>query len=248
MGSIRSALCGSLLAMLSVALAIPATAAPVFGQVDDFEDGTTQGWTVAVGLPGTFHPLPPINVASGGPQGADDNYLLLRAIAGLGGAGSRMSVLNLSQWAGDYAAAGIQTIVMSAFNFGPDDLSLRLLFANPGAGPPTDIAISTDAIFLPAGSDWTALAFPVDVGSLTALTPGGVLPALTSATELRIFHNPAATFPGPGIGIPLVTAELGIDDIQALGNRVVPEPTMVGLLVLGLVTVTTLGLRRGKTQ
>jgi hypothetical protein len=248
MASIRNALGGSLFAMLAIAPAIPAAAAPVVGQIDDFEDGTTQGWTVGVGLPGTFHPLPPINVASGGPQGADDNYLLLRAIAGFGGAGSRMSVLNLSQWAGDYAAAGIQTIAMSASNFGPDDLSLRLLFANPGAGPPTDIAISTESIFLPAGSDWTALLFPIDVGSLTALTPGGVLPALTSATELRIFHNPAATFPGPGVGIPPVTAELGVDDIQALGTRAVPEPPMAGLLVSALVAVTTLGLRRGKTQ
>jgi hypothetical protein len=45
-----------------------------------------------------------------------------------------------------------------------------------------------------------------------------------------------------------VTAELGVDDIQALGTRAVPEPPMAGLLVSALLAVTTLGLRRGKTQ
>jgi hypothetical protein len=201
---------------------------------------------LAGAAPGTVHPLPPINIADSGPQGAGDNYLLLRAIAGLGGAGSRMSSLNLTRWSGDYIAAGVLNIGLWANNLGPDDLFLRLLFADPGAGPPTNVAISTDAHFLAAGSGWTHLIFPVDVASLTALTPGGVAAALTGVTELRIFHNPAADFPGPPGGIPTVTTELGLDDIQALGAipALVPEPATAALVGAGLLALATGRARR----
>jgi hypothetical protein len=48
------------------------------GQVDTFEDGTTQGWVA--GVLGAVHPVPPAN-ALGGPAGANDNYLLLTSLA-----------------------------------------------------------------------------------------------------------------------------------------------------------------------
>jgi hypothetical protein len=47
---------------------------------------------------------------------------------------------------------------------------------------------------------------------------------------LRIFHNPDPNFPGPGIGIPAVNAQLGVDNITAA----VPEPATVSLLAGGL--------------
>jgi len=48
---------------------------------------------------------------------------------------------------------------------------------------------------------------------------------------LRIFHNPDPTFPGPGAGIPPVTATLGVDNMTAL----VPEPGTVWLLAGGVL-------------
>ena len=59
----------------------------VIGQVDNFEDGTTQGWVV--GLLGAPSPAPPQNIPNGGPLGAGDNYLQLTSVGG-SGAGNRL--------------------------------------------------------------------------------------------------------------------------------------------------------------
>ena len=65
------------------------------GQVDDFQDGTTQGWQ------GT----PPINVSDSGPEGPGDRALLVSSSGG-GGPGSRLITYNRSQWKGDWIASG----------------------------------------------------------------------------------------------------------------------------------------------
>jgi len=203
-------------------------AAPLVGTVDTFEDGTTQGWLVA--LLGAPHPAPPVNVPTGGPAGADDNFLLLTAIGGAG-AGSRLSVLNLAQWAGDYLSAGITGIAMDVRNLGGSDLSLRLLFENPRVGPPTDMAISADAVFVPAGGDWTPVFFPIGLGALTALR-GSVATVLGDTTAIRIVHNPVAGFPPPP-----VAAQLGVDNITAVAR--VPEPSVLWLLAAGVTALRT---------
>jgi hypothetical protein len=191
-----------------------------------FEDGTAQGWVI--NLLGAGSPPAaalPANVASGGPDGADDAWLRLTA-TGLGGAGSRLSAINVSQWAGDYTAAGITAIAMRVVNLGATDLSLRLLFADPGPGPPANQAVSTAAVFVPAGSGWIDVLFPVAVDALTPILGSAEL-ALAGATELRIFHAPLDTFPGPD-----VAAQLGVDDVRA-----VPEPDVAALLALGLAAL-----------
>jgi hypothetical protein len=206
-------------------LAVPVTV----GQIDTFESGTTNNWVV--GLLGAPHPAPPVNVGSGGPAGVDDNYLLVTAIGG-GGAGSRLSVINISQWSGDYIAAGIGGIRMDVRNFGQSDLDLRLLLADPLGGPPTNIAFSSLSVPLAAGSGWTSIFIPVGVGDLSAAL-GSVDNALRNATELRIYHSTAAGVPGPAI-----VASLGIDNIQAVagGSRTVPDAgSSAGLLALGIL-------------
>ena len=229
----RTGICGLAFA-LAVACATDAVAAPIV-LLDTFEDGTTQGW----GVPGPS-PLPPANVSTGGPGGTDDNYLLVRAGSTIGDAGSRLSVINFDQWTFDYLAAGTESISMDLNNFGPADLYLRLLFADPVMGPPSNVAISTDAIFLPAGSGWTSVVFPIAPGDLTALL-GSVNTALAAPTELRIFHNPDPDFPGPPNGIPTVTAELGVDNISAVVNTA-PEPST--MLLLGLGVAAAISRRR----
>lgn len=215
---------------------MPASSASavVSGQVDTFEDGTTQGWVVA--LLGAPHPAPPTNVASGGPAGSDDNYLLVTAVGGAG-AGSKLSVINPAQWTGNFIMAGIGFIEMDLNNFGPSDLSLRVLFEDPMGGPPANIAFSSDAIVLPAGSGWTSVIFPVSLADLTAGQGDGAA-ALMNTTAMRIFHNPLPASPGPA-----VEALLGIDNIEALPP--IPAPSALVLASLGVLTLLSRG-RRGK--
>jgi hypothetical protein len=213
------------LAVLVLAAAQPATAV-VAGQVDDFQDGTTQNWFV-----GATGPFDPANVPDGGPAGLGDAFLELTAIGG-GGAGSRLTVINATQWTGDYTSAGVTEISMEVNNLGTTDLALRLFFAdladNPGGAP--NSAVSTLPVSVPAGSGWTSVSFPISAGDLTAFH-GDPATALAAVAEVRIFHNPSATYPGPPI-----QAVLGVDDIQA-----VPEPAAALLSAAALAGLA--GLR-----
>ncbi|HQR54794.1 MAG TPA: PEP-CTERM sorting domain-containing protein [Burkholderiaceae bacterium] len=211
--------------------------AVVIGQADTFEDGTTQGWQV--GLLGAPHPAPPVNVSDGGPLGAGDNYLRLTSVGGAG-PGNRLAAINFAaQWAGDYATTGVTTISMDLKNFGSTELFIRLYLENPTAGPPTDQAITT-ALVLPSGGNWTHVEFAVDAASLIELA-GDVSALLANVTALRIFHGPANAFPGPA-----VVAVLGVDNITASRAQTVPEPSALGLAMLGFVAL--LASRRNRAQ
>jgi len=204
-------------------------------QVDDFEDGTTQGWIVnLLGL--GAHPSPPQNIPDGGPSGIGDNYLQIESVGG-NAEGSRLSVINLGQWAGDYTSTGITGITADLNNFGATDLNIRLLFEDPTIGPPTNVAVSTD-VFLPAGGGWTPVTFGVTAADLTTLQ-GDVNALLSGVTALRFIHNPDAGFPPP----PIV-ALLGIDNIQAIGPAVIPEPSTAVFFAVGILGILGLGLKR----
>jgi hypothetical protein len=202
------------LGMALVATATTSHGAVILGQVDTFEDGTTQEWSIGSIFGG--HPAPPANVPSGGPAGVDDNYLRLTALGG-GGAGSRLSVLNRSQWSGDYLAAGVSRIQLDVRNFGPEDVVLRLGFFDPVGGAPTNGAV-TDGVPVFAGGEWQRIEFLTTPATMTTLF-GDVTALMSNVTEVRLFHNPNPTFPGPGLGPPTVNALVGIDNIRA-----VPEP------------------------
>jgi hypothetical protein len=225
------------LLLIIFAAAVSPGYALTLGQIDTFEDGTTQGW--GVGNPA--HPLPPINIASSGPAGDDDNYLLLRAISASAGPGSKLSVFNLDQWAGDYSAEGVGRIAMDVNNLGPDDLFLRVLVADPQGGPPNNIAFSADPIFVPAGSGWTHVEFSVEAADLIAAL-GSAADALSAATELRLYHNFVDAPPVPGTDSPQpVTAELGVDNIEALAAAPsVPDAGPTQWMLAGAVSLLIL--------
>lgn len=220
--------CG--LAMLAMLVAPALMQGASLGEVDTFAGGI-EGWSAGPG----GHPVPPEVIATGGPGGVGDAYLQVVALGG-SGPGSRLSVQNLDQWAGDYLAAGISGIAMHLNNSGPNDLHLRLLFANLSNLPDSvDAAISAEAVVVPAGSGWVHVVFPIAPSALLPM-PGSISSALSNASELRIFHNPDPVFGGPGMGAPPVVATLGIDNITA-----VPEPSAAWLAIAGL---GFLGLRR----
>ena len=226
----------SVLSLLATSSALAVTS----GQIDTFESGTTENWVV--NLLGMGSPPPaalPVNVPSGGPAGADDNYLLLTSLGGAG-SGNRLAVINfMSQWAGDYVGSGIGGIRMHVNNLGTSELALRLLFADPTVGPPANIAFSTDPIQVPAGSGWTQIEFPVLPSDLTAGL-GSVLEALQHTTEIRLYHSTAPNFPNPVFPIESITAQLGVDNIQAVPDA---SPTAL-LLACGMLTLVFAQCRR----
>jgi len=204
------------------------------GQVDNFEDGTTQNWVINLLGMGTPPPETfPKNVPTGGPAGLNDNYLLLTSTGSEGAGGRLVAVQYNHQWAGDFITAGISGIRMDVNNFGTTDLFLRLLIANPHDLPPTDEAISTNAIFLPVGSGWRSVFFPIAPGFLTA-DVGTVTAALSGATEFRIMDVPDLA------GGPIrIAASLGVDNITAAA---IPEPSSAVFMALGIASL--LSLRR----
>jgi len=234
-----------LIATPLLSLIMTATASAVTnGQIDTFEDGTTQNWVVS--LINQTHPAPPVNVPSGGPAGVDDNYLQLTALGG-GGPASRLSVINfLDQWAGNYITAGIGAIQMDVNNLGSSDLTLRLMFSDPLTGPPENIAFS-DGVVVPAGSGWLPVEFPIGLSDLTAGL-GSVEDALMNATEMRIYHSPDPNFPNPIFPIDPVVALLGVDNIAAVSQTAVPESVSAGLLLgLGLLSLVVVRRRVGSS-
>jgi hypothetical protein len=182
-----------------------------------------------------------MNVSTGGPAGAGDAFLQLTSIGG-GGPGSRLSVLNDDQWAGNYLATGVYSISMDVNNLGPDELSLRLLFeAFPdGEVVPSDVALTANTVVVAAGSGWRRISFEVNPWNLVSAGLGTPVGALSAVDVVRIFHNPAPTFPGPGMGIPAVTATLGVDNVVAM----VPEPRTVTLVLMGGLLVIAARRRR----
>jgi len=187
-----------------------ATAATI-GQIDTFQSGTTEGWFAGGGPNGGVPPTPPHVVATGGPAGAGDQYLVITADSP-SGAGSKLVALNASQWAGNYLTSGIAGIAMDLKNLGATDLTIRLLFEDPIPGPPADEAVTTFGAFLPAGADWTHFVFPIFPSSLTTIF-GDVNALLSHTTVMRIIDSPTPTEPVQIMGA------LGVDNIQA-----VPEP------------------------
>ena len=209
--------------MIVVGLTSTAQAAPILRQVNDFEAGTTQGWTNGGGA------TDPANVNTGGPAGTGDNFLRVTSRGG-GGAGSRLAVFNRAgQWTGNYVTPGVTAIEMDLKNFGTTPLMMRVgLQESTGSR-----YASTTPFNLPADGLWHHATFNLSTGALTRSSGGTAIPtALTRISELRVIHSVAADF----MADPIATS-VGIDNVRA-----VPEPGAAG--VLGVLAAAWLGRRR----
>jgi hypothetical protein len=197
----------ALVAFDALAICSP-LAAITIGQVDDFEDGSTQNWF------GAF----PVNVPDAGPNGTGDNALLAAASGNSSGAAGKLVIFNRGfQWDGNWTSAGLVQVAMDMRNPNTFALSMRLGIAGPdgvsgfGSG---DSYVSTNAISVPADNAWHSLTFDVLAEDFTPVG-GQITPnigaALAGVTHFRILHNSAVSFLGEAID-----ADFYVDNIRPI--------------------------------
>jgi hypothetical protein len=213
----------SFLAILGALTLVTPAWAITLGQIDDFQDGTTQGWRS-----GAQNPNPPINVADVGPAGAGDHSLQITSTGGFG-AGSALVAFNTAQWSGDYGTEQVTMIVVDVNNVGPVSLTLR--FAFDGAGGRFS---STVGVSLAAGSGWQTIGFLVEAGDLTSVGGTDVNATLASVSQLRLLHASSPAFMGDR-----TAAQLWVDNVVA-----VPEPSTLLLLAAGIAALRAPQIRR----
>jgi hypothetical protein len=171
----------------------------VVGQIDDFQTGTTMGWT-------HVSPNPPSVILNGGPGGAGDHAL--RKVSDTGGPGGQMFMFNIAQWTGDYVAAGVTQINawmrVDPSSAGP--LSMRIAVGRSGFAQ-----ASSTPIILPNDGVWRQVSFglsPSDLDPIGSPTPLSFV--LSNVTELRILSNPSISWQGE-----YIDATLDVDNITA---------------------------------
>lgn len=211
-GEMRSR--GFVLSIVGVVLSalVPAGASPTLGQVDTFQDGTTDNWQ-------TGRAGQPQNIASGGPAGAGDSFLEMIS-TGTGGPGSKPVILNRLQWSGNYLAAGVTEVDMDLKNLGNTPLTMRWvvqsqLGISPGYASTTGFALAADGA-------WHHAAFLLDTAHLTPIdSPAALSSVLANVQEARILSSSV-----PDTGGDTIAATIGVDNVRA-----VPEPTAGALLL-----------------
>src|SRR5205085_348091 len=180
-------------------------------------NGTLQSWQA-----GVVSPNPPLNVATGGPAGLNDNFMRLTSNGG--SAGGKLVVFNSNQWTGNYTAAGVTGIQMMVNNVGNTNLVLRLILDNATVGQTLG---TVTGVNVPAGSGWMTVSFPLTAANLSGGTVNSVL---SNVTTLDLIHSP--TFTTSRASSPNIVASLGVDNIRTLP---VPEPGTLALGAIGSV-------------
>lgn len=176
----------------------------VFGQIDDFQNGTAMNWTE-----GTGSLNPPTNIPTGGPAGAGDAFLQ-NASSGGSGPGSRQVMFNQTQWIGDYNSAGVTRLDAMMSNPGSADLYMRVTIR--GGTNVSDYS-STNAILIPAGAGWMPVTFNLtNAGMSLVAGTDSLADVLGSVTTLRILSAQAAP---SFMGDPIV-ATVNVDNLRAL--------------------------------
>ena len=195
-----------------------AAGAIMLGQIDDFQDGTTQNWNGAAPSP--------LNISAGGPAGSGDRFLEVES--GSFGGGPRLLTFNDTQWTGDFVTAGVDDVAMDLKNLGSASLSIRIALQQSSASSGSPGYVSTTAFSLAADGNWHHATFLIDAADLTGLNGAGPLSTfLTSISDFRLLsaNSPAL------VGDP-ISGQFGVDNIQALG---VPEPSGILAALLGIV-------------
>lgn len=170
-------------------------------QINDFEDGTTQGWSKMV-----CSKNQPLNSIENGRIGVSDNYLKVIG-DGSKGVGSRLELINTNpEWIGEFSE---NYLGFYAKNPSDKDLDLRLVIKGVDG---TQICTSA-AIHILANSNWIRYSFNLEPENAFSVVrgKGSVEDVLLNVKEVRILHNPKATYYASSI-----EAALHIDEITRM--------------------------------
>ena len=210
---------GGAVILLALLLFAPPASAIVFGQLDTFQDGTTNGWTN-----GPFA-VPVTNINGGGPGGPGDRYIQVTADGS--GAGGRLTTFNFTTWTGDFISAGITTLEIDLLNESAVPLSIRFAFKvelvqnAPG--------YLTAPMLLPVGSGWQHFSISITAANVIPVnSPSPYNTFFSNIMETRIIHSVGANDVN---GDPVV-GQLGIDNIHAIPETSITALAATGLLVL----------------
>jgi hypothetical protein len=220
----KKSLVPTLLVLALFSFVRPASAI-VFGQTDTFQDPNegTMNWVNGASMVE--------RIATGGPTGAGDAYLQVTSIGG-GGPGSRLVAQNysfppvVSQWTGDYLAAGVDRIEFDLNNQSQVTLSIRLAFkTDVQNGSPGYLSLP---VIVAPGSGWQHFSISLAQADLTPI--GGPAPYdqffQNGFNEMRFINEAGDS----NLNGDPVVATLGIDNIHAI-----PEPATDALAAVGLL-------------
>ncbi|MBV1922802.1 MAG: T9SS type A sorting domain-containing protein [Flavobacteriaceae bacterium] len=201
------------------------------GFINNFEDGTTQGW-----INGGTSPNPPTNIPTGGPEGENDSFLE-EISSGGSGEGSKLIVFNVNpEWQGDYNVAGVNQISFYAKNGHTEDLFLRIGMSG-GVG---SRMVTTEYVSLPASqTTWTYLSIPIAPNDFTMFSgPNTPDEVLANVNGLRIISNPNISYYGQSIEATLhldnITTEniLSIEDLLEKTFSFYPNPASQEITII----------------
>jgi hypothetical protein len=215
------------LAIVTIATMVtsPAQAIETY-QVDDFQDGTAQGWLGAVGDV----------LMDVGPDGVGDHSLLLSTTGFPSGVNSRLiayhggsSTPMETQWSGDWTTAGIRRIAFDALNPNTFPVTLWLGIAGPagpgGAGS-NDAHVTKSSVTVPPDEEWHSVEFRVLAEDfVTWGATGTPAAALADVFQFRILHSPVQEWRGA-----LGEASMLVDNI-----RTIPEPSAGWLMFTAII-------------
>lgn len=196
----------SLAALFGVAFvaALPGEASAVtMGQVDDFQNGTLMGWR---GNTGNQE-----NVANGGPNGTGDRYMRVLS-DGSSFPGGKMATYNMTQWSGNYTAAGVKVVTVWFRNESTTPLRMRLVMFDATVSTQW---VSTTAQAVPADNTWRKYTYVISQSQMTRTVGIGSFDnTVANANRMMFRHEGGAP---ASQGTP-VDGLLGIDNVTALAG------------------------------
>ena len=190
------------------------------GQIDTFEDDTTQGWSSASVI------TPPFGSPGSG------SYVL-QVSSGGSGLQSRLEVFNRSQWLGNFLAAGVTEVAMDLRNGSfSGTLPMRIAIREGTAASITAGYASTTAFSLPNDLQWHHAVFSLAPGSLTPIdSPQPLASDLANVLDFRLLSSASPATMGDAIS----QGGFYVDNIRA-----VPPPAPGDFNRDGALSITDL--------